>query len=71
MKYCLISILSISLASTAFAGGHGHDKYSASKKVLREQHHQDMSNVLNAEQMNKYIEMKKRHNHKGKPRSEH
>lgn len=37
-----------------------HEQYRAEKKALREQHHQDMSEVLNAAQMEKYLKMKKK-----------
>ena len=40
-----------------------NEKYSADMKALREQHRKDMSNILNDEQMKKFMEMKeKRHN---------
>lgn len=40
-----------------------HEQYRADKQALREQHHQDMSEVLNAKQMERYLKMKKKRNH--------
>ena len=37
-----------------------HEQYRAEKKALREKHHQDMSEVLNAKQMEKYLKIKKK-----------
>lgn len=40
-----------------------HEQYRADKQALRKQHHQDVSEVLNAEQMEKYLKMKKKRKH--------
>ena len=43
-----------------------HEQYRADKQALRKQHRQEMSGILNAEQMEKYLKMKMRHHHKAK-----
>ena len=39
-------------------------QYRTDKQALRQQHHQDMSKVLDAEQMEKYLEIKKKRHHR-------
>jgi Spy/CpxP family protein refolding chaperone len=40
-----------------------YEQYRADKQALREQYHEDMSEVLNAKQMEKYLKMKKKRKH--------
>ena len=40
-----------------------HEQYRADKQALREKYRQAMSDILNDEQMEKFLEMKKKYRH--------